>query len=232
MTTDKLFESLEKIVEKSQDYLVIGSLSFLPLLKNYREPGIDLDISIEKGLFYRRKNIVEAIGNIQVLRLNEIAVANKSFVSKLISPKTDFIHLETKEGLLDIQLYEHKKESIEIKLGMGFSLSLPNSIIKRSKILKWKGHSYRAAPLEWMFATKSVEYLQAKEENRLNDFMKTKHYNDLKMMATIVDWDFLKDFLKDLELKWNGFKVPRFIDKKINPLYSINIKLLKRDLLQ
>lgn len=167
MTVDGLFATLEEIVGDSDDYFVIGSLSFLPLVPFYRDPGADLDVSLNREVYERQKDRISRVGSFRVLRLSEVTVARRFVVSRIVSPQTDFIHLRTENGLLDIQLYEEKEDFMETRLGLGSSLSLPRFILERVSTLTWNGIPYRAAPPEWMFAVKSVGYLRAHRERRL-----------------------------------------------------------------
>ena len=59
--------------------------------------GLDIDISIKKSIFFQRQEEILKEGSLKVLRFSEVAVANTSNFVKWISPKTDFIHLETAE---------------------------------------------------------------------------------------------------------------------------------------
>ena len=52
MKLKELFENLFSVLgDDIQDYFISGSLSFLPLLKYYRKPGNDIDVSIKYQVF-------------------------------------------------------------------------------------------------------------------------------------------------------------------------------------
>lgn len=232
MSTDRLLESFFKIIGNSEDYFISGSLSFLPLLNNYRKPGLDIDISIKKSIFYQRQEEILKEGSLKVLRLSEVAVAKTSNIVKWISPKTDFIHLETADGLLDFALYTEKENSIDFKLGFGIVMSIPKYVLDKINILEWNNISYRAAPPELMFLTKSVEFIQCSSKGDLS-YKKSKHFEDIQRMAKIIDWDFLEKVRNEMKIMW--FVFPGKLNRKLNPfpkiVQSIDIEHLKSEFL-
>lgn len=232
MSIDRLLESFFRIMGNSEDYFISGSLSFLPLLNNYRKPGLDIDISIKKSIFFQRQEQILKEGSLKVLRLSEVAVANTSNFVKWISPKTDFIHLETADGLLDLTLYTEKKASIDFKIGFGFVMSIPDYILEKINILKWNHISYRAAPPELMFLTKSVEFIQCSSKGDLGH-KKSKHFEDIQIMAKIIDWNFLEKVRNEMKIKW--FVLPEKLNRKLNPfskiVQRIDLEFLKSEFL-
>src|SRR3990172_5495059 len=146
MTIRGVMECLLRIVGDSDDYFVSGSLSFLPLLDEYREPEHDVDASIDKRLFQDRRQLVEREGCPHFLRLREVAVAESSPVSRILAPRTDFVHLDTPEGLLDLTLYRRCGAFLAFSLGAGLSLHLPATVLERVRRLAWRGLEYRAGP--------------------------------------------------------------------------------------
>jgi len=147
MAVRKLLERLLHIVSESGDYFVSGSLSFLPLVEPYREPAHDVDASMSVTLFESRRDVIAAQGRIQVLRLGEVAVAQDSRASRVLSPRTDFIHVNTPDGLLDLTVYRIARNSLVIRLGAGLTLEVPRYVLDRIQALTWEGISYRAGPI-------------------------------------------------------------------------------------
>ena len=111
---------------------------------------------------------------------------------------------------------------------MGFTLAISKEIITRKRLLDYEGISYYAAPIEFMFLTKSVEYITALKNGNIHEFKKTKHYEDICRMSTIIDWPFAKTLLQSIRIKWAGIYPPEFIQKKINPYRILEIDKLKR----
>jgi len=95
-----ILQSLLRICDGSDDYFVSGSLSFLPLIGYYRAPGHDVDVAMSDTLFRRRFAAICHEGTVDVLRLGQVAVTDRALVSRLLSPKTAFVHVETPGGLL------------------------------------------------------------------------------------------------------------------------------------
>ena len=67
-----------QIVGNSDDYFVAGSLSFLPLLGNYREPQHDVDVAIAQDLFSKQAHTLSPQEHIRWLLLSEVAIAGQS----------------------------------------------------------------------------------------------------------------------------------------------------------
>jgi len=231
MSVEGLFQKLFRILEGDENYYVSGSLSFLPLVGNYREPGYDLDVLIWENTYKKKIDKINAEGTGIPLRLSEVAVANTSKMPKLFDPVTGFIHLENEEGLLDISLYKAHKKSISMNLGFGFKMHIHKDVLNKSRVLKWKGYKYKAAPMELMFLTKSVEFLRCLKNND-DGYRNTKHYEDIKRMAEIIDWNSLDGIVKDVEIKW--LALPSAINNLVNPIQkialSIDLNLLREKL--
>lgn len=228
MNTQELFMKLFSVLgTDSKDYFVSGSLSFLPLLQYYRKPGKDIDVSIEQEVFQVKEEYFRALGNYHVLNVQEVAVANTSPIAKIIHPKTGFIHIDIGDGLLDITVYKEHMESIELLFGMGFTLELTKELLQKKKKLIYEGIPYYSAPIEMMLVTKSVEYLQAIEKETVEEFEKSKHYDDICRMAAIADWDFAEILLNSLRVKWYGRYLPAKIENKINPYRKVKIQRLR-----
>lgn len=230
MSVKKLFESFFRIIGDSEDYFISGSFSFLPLLAFYREPAHDIDVSLSNTLFQARRHIISEEGKIRALRLPEVAVATDSVVSRILVPKTDFFHVETREGLLDISMYSLDNGFIEFKLGVGLTFAAPVSLLERVKILSWKGFSYRAAPPEFAFLPKAVLYPKLKRSLPTLDDEGRKHLEDLKRLAQIIDWDFEMTFLSKLEVRWFGRPIPRILDRRFNPFRKIDMDWIRKEL--
>jgi len=231
MSVKKLFESLFRIIGDSEDYFVSGSLSFLPLMTPYREPGHDIDVSLVETLFHARRHIISEEGKLRALRLPEVAVATDSSITRILAPKTDFYHVTTSEGLLDISMYRLDNGFIEFKLGAGLTFAVPASLLERVQILSWEGFSYRAGPPEFAFLPKAVLYPQLKRSLVKLDEMGAKHLEDLKRLAQIIDWDFAAVFLDQLEIRWLRRPIPRVFDRRFNPFREIDMNWLREELL-
>lgn len=231
MSIKKLFESFFRIIGDSEDYFISGSFSFLPLMVPYREPAHDIDISLSKTLFQARKHIISEEGKIRALRLPEVAVAMDSSITRILAPKTDFFHVETGEGLLDISMYRLDNGFIEFKLGAGLTFAVPASLLERVQILSWEGFSYRAGPPEFAFLPKAVLYPKLKRSMATLDEEGAKHLEDLKRLAQIIDWDFAAAFLDQLEVRWLRRPIPRVFDRRFNPFREIDMDWLREELL-
>ncbi len=233
MSTEGLFDKLFRILDGDNNYFISGSLSFLPLLDNYRKPGHDLDAAIWKNTYIRKSDRIKEEGQPVRLRLSEVAVANTAKIPEIADPLTGFIHLENDEGLLDIMLYRKHKKSISMNLGFGFNMHIRKNILEKSVTLEWKGYRYKAAPMELMFLLKSVEFLRCLK-NGENSYTNTKHYEDIKRMAEIVDWNSLDSFIKGVEIKW--LNLPTSINNLVNPIQkialSIDLNFLKDNLVK
>lgn len=225
--TDRLLQTLFEILGETRDYFISGSLSFLPLLDNYRQPGRDVDVSIRKETYRSRNDRFLRAGRRHVLRLSEVAVANKSIVSRVLSPRTGFIHIETPDGLLDTSVYIQGPSTIDLILGLGLTLTMSDAFMRRRNTLRWHDFTYRAAPPETMFVTKAVECMLAHKDGRFAEFTQSKHFEDLKRMATIVDWEFAQSFLDSLRVCWNGRRLPESVDNVVNPYRVVDLPRLK-----
>jgi len=230
MSTKGLFDSLFRIIGDSDDYFIMGSLSFLPLTAAYREPGNDIDVSLSRELFEARRHIIFKEGEIRALRLSEVAVAKDSSITRVLNPGTDFFHVDTGEGLLDFALYRLNKDFIVFKLGVGLDFAIPVTVLKRVQVLSWKGFSYRAGPPEFTFLPKAVMYPQLKRSKETLDEEELKHLDDLKRLGKIIDWDFTSELLDQLEVRWFGHPIPRAFDQRFNPFREIDMNCLREEL--
>lgn len=230
MSIKKLFESLFRIIGDSEDYFISGSLSFLPLLPPYRKPAHDIDVSLSKELFEARRHIISEEGEIRALRLSEVAVAMDSSITRILAPKTDFFHVDTGEGLLDLSSYVVNNDFVEFRLGAGLTFAIPASLLDRVQRLSWEGFSYRAGPPEFAFLPKAVLYPRLKRSMETLDEEGTKHLEDLKRLAQIIDWDFTGNFLRQLEVRWFRRPIPRVFDQRFNPFREIDMNRLRDEL--
>lgn len=230
MSIKKLFESLFRIIGDSEDYFISGSLSFLPLMTPYREPAHDIDVSLSRTLFQARRPIISEEGKIRALRLPEVAVATDSIITRVIAPKTHFFHVETGDGLLDISMYRIDNDFVEFKLGAGLIFAVPASLLERVRMLSWEGFSYRAGPPEFAFLPKAVLYPKLKRNMATLDEEGAKHFEDLRRLAQIIDWDFAAAFLDQLEVRWLGRPIPRAFDRCFNPFREIDMVRLRKEL--
>ena len=227
MSTSALLQQLLSILGNTNEYFISGSLSFLPLIQNYREPGRDIDILISKNAYQIIKNKLRDQADEHILSLAEVAVANISIVTKIISPKTGFIHYETENGLIDLSLYLPSYGNIELILGAGFTLKMSDKFMKRLNVFNWKGYTYQAAPPELMFVTKSVELMRSYRKKNIKEFSKSKHYQDILQLSKIIDWEFAEEFLESISVCWNKINLPHTIDKKINPYKSVELSVIR-----
>jgi len=227
MSTSALLQQLLSILGNTNEYFISGSLSFLPLIQNYREPGRDIDILISKNAYQIIKNKLRDQADEHILSLAEVAVANTSIVTKIISPKTGFIHYETENGLIDLSLYLPSYRNIELILGAGFTLKMSNKFMKRLNEFNWKGYTYQAAPPELMFVTKSVELMRSYRKKNIKEFSKSKHYQDILQLSKIIDWEFAEEFLESISVCWNKINLPHTLDKKINPYKSVDLSVIR-----
>ena len=190
-----------------------------------------MDVSIWQKTYKSKIDKINTEGTGIPLRLSEVAVANTAKIPKLIDPVTSFVHLENEEGLLDIALYKMHEKSISMNLGFGFTMHIDRRVLEKSRILEWHGYKYKAAPMELMFLTKSVEFLRCLK-NGDGGYRNTKHYQDIKRMAEIIDWNSIGGIVKGVEIKWLG--LPSAINNRVNPIQkialSIDLNLLRENL--
>ena len=130
MKTKKLLNLLLNIMGDSKDYFITGSLSFLSLCNYYRNPIEDIDICIKKDTYKLIKNKFLKIGKIEISKVSDVGIINKTKFAKLIapiSPMSGFLHIKTKYGILDVVLFNEHKKTIELMLGLGFTFSMSKS---------------------------------------------------------------------------------------------------------
>ncbi len=218
------------IVGDAKDYFISGSLSFLPLLPDYREPIHDVDVAISIELFQQRKAEFEAAGQPRVLRISEIAIAKESLLAGLPTPKTKFVHVETNNGLIDIAQYQPRKESIELFFGCGLTLRVPNSILERVRLLDWKGLNYRAGPPELALLPKMLCYHDWKTRGTKLNREQKKHLADLKNALSLVDWQFSEMLIAAAEFRYLGRRLPNALDRQLNPFRRLQVARMKEEL--
>jgi hypothetical protein len=230
MSTSGLFCVLSEVLAGSPHYMVTGSLSFLPLVPYYREPGQDLDVFIRRDVFEARRQAFEAAGTLQVLRVPEVAVATSAPIARVFKPKTGFVHVDTCDGLLDVVQYEERLAVVDLLLGLGVRFSMTQAFCRRCNRLVWNGHQYTAAPPEFMFLTKAAGYVIALNDGTRSEFEQTKHYTDLVRMAPVIDWDFAAELLGSMRVGWRRAAFPAFIQRRVNPYTALDLARLRRAL--
>jgi len=228
MSTDGLFTVLFDLLAGSPHYMITGSLSFLPLVPKYREPGEDLDVFVRRDVFEARRFAFESAGQLRALRVPEVALASASPFSRVFMPRTGFLHLETSEGRLDIALYDESDASVKLILGLGICIAMTGAICTRLNHLHWKAHTYHSAAPEFMFLTKAVGYLSALRDGTAPEFRRTKHYADLLHMAPVVDGRFALQLLDSLRVGWRGISFPNWFQKWVNPYAIVDLGELQR----
>jgi hypothetical protein len=212
---------LMKIVGASDEYFVSGSLSFLPLLGNYRQPEHDLDAAIGQELFQRRRQFLDPTDQVRFLLLSEVAVADKFPLARLLSPRTGFIHVDTPDGLLDLSCYRRGARTLVFTLGAGLTLEIPETVRERFRTLSWDGISYQAAPPELAFIPKAVLFLRTGDRLAIDGGADSKHLEDLKHLAKIMDWEFIRELLERGGLRWKGHQIPKLIRARLDP-FKVN----------
>jgi len=217
MSTSGLLSMLFDLLAGSDEYAVIGSLSFLPLTGPYRAPGQDLDVLIRRDIFDARKLAFEAAGQLDVLRLREVAIASASVCSWLLMPKTGFVHLETDEGLLDIALYDETCSSVDLDLGIGLRLSMAPTMLTRVNRLMWQDQVYTAAPPEFTYLTKLAGFWMAMSNGTAQEYELTKHYADLSRMEPIIDEGFTAELRASIRVGWARWVFPGIVQRRVNP---------------
>jgi hypothetical protein len=227
MSTCGLFSVLFDLLAGSPHYMVTGSLSFLPLIPNYREPGPDLDVFIRRDVFEARRRAFETAGTVKVLRVPEVAIAGTSLISRVFMPKTGFVHIDTSDGMLDVVQYEEHDAVMSLLLGLGVRFSMDRAFCSRCNQLEWSGYGYTAAPPEFMFVTKAIGYVIALDDGTGTDFEQTKHYADLVRMAPVIDWDFAAHLLHGMRVGWRHAFFPTFVQKRFNPYVSLDLTRLR-----
>ena len=230
MDIRRVLDTFLHIVRDSSDYFISGSLSFLPLLPRYREPKHDVDVGISIDLFRHRQAEFEAAGDLHVLRLSGVAIADASPVARLPTPRTKFVHINTTDGLIDVAQYRLREDSIELFLGVGLTLRIPKSILERVQILEWEGLSYQAGPPELAILPKVLWYLGWKEAGGEPTSDEQKHLVDLRNGASLVDWEFTESLLAATSVCWLGRPFPPFLDRTLNPLRRLDLARIRLEL--
>jgi hypothetical protein len=201
---------LQELVGNSKEYFVSGSLSFLPLLDNYRQPH-DVDVAISRKLFQARRSVFGPSADVRILRLSEVAIAEGFSIARVLTPRTGFVHVFTPDGLLDMSCYSRTPHGFVFSLGFTLTLEVPGMIQERFRLLSWEDVSYQAGPPELAFIPKAVSYLRTGFERRKQD------RQDLKLLSSLVDWDFIQKLLDDGGLRWFGHRLPKPIRTALDP---------------
>lgn len=230
MSTNGLFGILFDVLGGSQHYMVTGSLSFLPLTGWHREPGEDLDVLIRRDVFEARRSLFDRVGQVRVLRAPEVAIAGTTKLSKLLSPRTGFVKIETGEGTLDVVQYEEGDASLRLILGLGIRFAMDRAISTGRRQLECESIRYNAAPPEFMFLTKAVGYSLAGEGGMAGEYEQTKHYDDLVRMAPIIDQSFAAHLLRSMRVGWRQREFPEPLQQRFNPFAIIDLEQVKADL--
>lgn len=225
-----LLERLLRIVEGSEDYFVSGSLSFLPRLPPYRTPGNDVDAALKKDLFVARREAIAREGPLRPLRLSEVAALQDSPLARVVSPRADWIHVETRDGLLDLALYTLRGARLEFRLGAGLSGSVPRAVLDRVTVLEWEGRRYRAAPPELAFLPKALWYVQSRCSRAPMAEEVRKHELDLRHMLPLIDWDFAALLLDRGDARWLGCRLPGA--RWLSPFRRLDLRRLREELMR
>jgi hypothetical protein len=189
-----------------------------------------VDVGVSVDTFRQHQDEFEAAGHLHVLRLSEVAIADALPVTRLLSPRTKFVHIHTPNGLIDLSQYRLRDDGIELFLGGGLTLRVPGGILARVRILEWQGLSYRAGPPELAILPKALWYYywrQAGAEATSDD---QKHLLDLRNASVLVDWEFSESLLGTSEFCWLGHRVPRFLDLAFNPFRKPDLERVKEEL--
>ncbi|MEW6206887.1 MAG: hypothetical protein AB1631_00865 [Acidobacteriota bacterium] len=227
VSTKSLLIRLLEIVGDSAEYFVSGSLSFLPLTGNYRQPAHDLDAAISKELFHARKHLFHPSEHIHYLSLSEVAIASESSFARAFSPQTEFVHVDGVDGLLDLSCYRRKAGRFIFALGAGLALEIPEVITERFRLLNWEGISYQAAPPELAFIPKAVWYLRNKHLSEEMNSPDRKHFEDMRHLVKIIDWGFVSQLLEQGGVRWLGYKLPEPIKSWVDPFAADEIMMLQ-----
>jgi hypothetical protein len=227
VNTKSLLTRLLEIAGDSTEYFVSGSLSFLPLLGNYRRPVHDVDAAIARELFHARKSLFRPSEHIRYLRLSEVAIAAESRLAKALSPRTDFVHVDGADGLLDLSCYRRGAGGFSFSLGAGLTLEVPEMITERFRSLSWEGISYRAAPPELAFIPKAVWYLRNRRVLQDTNNPDLKHLEDIKHLTKIIDWGFVRQLLGRGGLRWLGYRLPGPLRSRLDPFAGDEIMRLQ-----
>jgi hypothetical protein len=208
---------LLEITGDSDAYFVSGSLSFLPLLSNYRQPAHDVDAAIAQELFQARKRLFGSTERVRFLPLSEVAIAAESPLARAVAPRTGFVHVDGPDGLLDLACYRRSARGFIFSLGAGFTLEIPGEITERFRWLSWEGISYQAGPPEVAFIPKAVWYLRTEARLAEPDHSGSKHLEDIKQLTQIIDWDFVGYLLERGGLRWLGQRLPKAMRSRLDP---------------
>lgn len=204
-----LLQRLLDLVGSSDDYFVSGSLSFLPLLPGYREPGHDVDVALSRDLYESCRARFAAGERPAVLRFRDVAVAAESAFAAVLPFRTGFVHVDTPVGLLDLATYRRAAEGLDFRLGAGLGLRLGAWILAEVRELEWAGMRYRAGPVELAFLPKAAWYVRAR---RSGGGRAGKHLEDLRRLVPLVRWEVVGRILAERPFRWRGRPVPMSLD--------------------
>jgi hypothetical protein len=206
MDARPLLSRFLELADGSTQYFVSGSFSFLPRLQYYRDPDHDLDVAIESGSFLRIQKHLRSNETIHVLSLADLAVAEGLIIPRFLPARTSFVHVDTPAGLLDFAHYRLSPRALSFRLGPGLRLSLPHSVLDRVETLTWHGCSYRAGPPELAFIPKLIAF------RRRPNALPSRHVEDLRRLAAIVDRSFLTELAQFRGLRFLGRPLLRLLD--------------------
>ncbi|MBM2840850.1 MAG: hypothetical protein HW412_1378 [Bacteroidetes bacterium] len=201
-----LKRSLE-VFGNSDSYFVSGSLSFLPILNMYREPGHDVDLAVETVFFERQANQLPADYEVKTRRLHELASVKESAFVRFFRFRTGWVHITVPEGLIDILRYRKCSDALVFELGAGLTLEIPRFVEERMQLLDWRGIVYRAAPPEIAFLG-----LAAALHRPGPGGPKAKAVEDFRRLERVVDRDFVRALAADGGLRLLGHRLPERID--------------------
>lgn len=193
---------LLELVGESRDYFVTGSLSFLPLVGRYRAPDHDVDAAVARPIAAAR---LQGAGSVRQLGLWEVALAGDRILGRLLPVRTAWVHVEGPGGLLDLALYERRRDGLSFSLGAGLTLRLPSAVEGRVRELEWDGVGYRAAPVELAFVPKAAAHVRGRSE-------RTRDEQDLRRLLPLVDWQFVAELVGQGGVFWLGRKLPGLLD--------------------
>jgi len=109
---------LLQIVGDSLEYFVSGSLSFLPLAGNYRQPIHDVDAAIAYDLFQAKKFLFRPFESVRHLSLSEVAIASESPFAKALFLRTQFIHVDGPTGCWTWRVIGEKPADLSFLLAL------------------------------------------------------------------------------------------------------------------
>ena len=213
-----LHRQLQRVIEllgDSTNYFISGSLSFLPLTGWHRDPEHDIDLAIKSSTFEARLRRLYPAETVKRLRLSEVALAESSLITRIVSPRTGFLHLKGAYGLVDTACYTEGIHQLLFSLGMGLALAVPRSVLYRVRVLEWDGIEYRAAPPEVALIPK-LSMLGRRRPGRPAAVW-FKHEEDARRILGIADLDYLEQLLTMGGVRIRGRKLPGWFRHALDP---------------